>query len=364
MCTPFFSIVIPVYNVEKYLNECVDSVLIQTFTDFEVILVDDGSPDKCPVICDEYAETDSRIHVIHKKNGGLSDARNAGLDIARGKYIYFLDGDDTIEPDLLETVVPYMEQGYDMVAFTLRSFYDDGRVTPPWKRETGIYTLQTSEARRDFFFKTLVQAKIGWEACLRVFVRDKIEQYNLRFVDNRKIFAEDLFFSLCYCAHAEKIISIDACLYNYRQRENSIMHEETGRNNLERINKLADAVLEYYSKFEDCKGLVDDFSFLRFQIFMSQFIFLSKYAQSLSEFRKSVITGVSDWPKIEKLLHDQMAKRKKWKKYYSPVSYYELISNVEFLLDGHEKKVSHANWIVRKIKNLQERIDMIGAVYK
>lgn len=89
-----FSIIIPCYKVEQYLHQCVDSVLVQTFEDYEVILVDDGSPDGCPAICDEYAIKDNRVKVIHKENGGLSDARNAGLDVAKGEYVMFLDSDD------------------------------------------------------------------------------------------------------------------------------------------------------------------------------------------------------------------------------------------------------------------------------
>lgn len=97
---PTLSIIVPVYKVEPYLHRCVDSILAQTFTDFELILVDDGSPDNCGAICDEYAAKDSRILVIHKENGGLSDARNAGLDIAKGEYIGFVDSDDYISPQM------------------------------------------------------------------------------------------------------------------------------------------------------------------------------------------------------------------------------------------------------------------------
>ena len=96
------SVIVPVYNVEQYLNQCVDSILGQTHSNLEVILVDDGSPDACGEICEEYASHDSRVRVIHKENGGLSDARNAGLDIAQGDYIGFVDSDDWIEPDMFE----------------------------------------------------------------------------------------------------------------------------------------------------------------------------------------------------------------------------------------------------------------------
>ena len=99
---PEISVIVPVYRVEKYLNDCIDSILAQTFTDFELILVDDGSPDGCPALCDVAAAKDSRIRVIHQKNRGLSGARNAGLDAAEGEWIAFVDSDDMLLPQALE----------------------------------------------------------------------------------------------------------------------------------------------------------------------------------------------------------------------------------------------------------------------
>ena len=101
---PQISVIVPVYKVEAYLDRCVQSILCQTYTDFELILVDDGSPDNCGAMCDAWAEKDSRIKVIHKENGGLSDARNAGIDIARGQYLSFVDSDDYIHPRMLEAL--------------------------------------------------------------------------------------------------------------------------------------------------------------------------------------------------------------------------------------------------------------------
>lgn len=102
---PIVSVIIPIYNVEKYLRECIESVLVQTYTDFELILVDDGSPDNCGKICDEYAAKDNRIRVIHKENGGVSSARNCGIDNAKGSQIMFVDGDDTVEPDYIQNLL-------------------------------------------------------------------------------------------------------------------------------------------------------------------------------------------------------------------------------------------------------------------
>ena len=99
--TPLISIIIPVYKVEQYLKECIDSIINQTYMNLEIVIVDDGSPDNCPLICDQYAALDKRIKVIHKKNGGLSDARNAGLNIITGDYVTFVDSDDVIHPEMI-----------------------------------------------------------------------------------------------------------------------------------------------------------------------------------------------------------------------------------------------------------------------
>lgn len=123
----FFSVIVPIYNVEKYLSRCIDSVLSQTFADFELILVDDGSPDNCPVICDKYAENDIRIKVVHKENGGLVSARQAGVSIAKGDYIFNLDGDDAITPDALMSAYQIiLDTKADMVSFSYR-IYSDGK---------------------------------------------------------------------------------------------------------------------------------------------------------------------------------------------------------------------------------------------
>ena len=106
---PLISVIVPVYKVEQYLDECVQSIRNQTYTNLEIILVDDGSPDRCPEMCDEYARQDSRIKVIHKPNGGLSSARNAGLDIATGEYVGFVDSDDIVKPNMYETLLSAFE---------------------------------------------------------------------------------------------------------------------------------------------------------------------------------------------------------------------------------------------------------------
>lgn len=120
-----FSVIVPIYNIEKYLKRCIDSVLCQSFSDFELILVDDGSPDMCPAICDEYAKKDARIKVIHKQNGGLVSARQAGIKVASGDYIFNLDGDDAVLPDALESAYNIIrDTNADIVSFSYKCNID------------------------------------------------------------------------------------------------------------------------------------------------------------------------------------------------------------------------------------------------
>ena len=143
----FFSVIVPIYNIEKYIRRCIDSVLSQTFADFELILVDDGSPDKCPEICDEYAQKDSRIKVIHKENGGLVSARQAGINKAQGYYIFNLDGDDAITTDALMSAYQIIsDTKADMVSFSY-SIYTDGKLGKVVHdlAEEGLYDKQRLE---------------------------------------------------------------------------------------------------------------------------------------------------------------------------------------------------------------------------
>lgn len=126
---PLISVIVPIYNVEKYLARCVDSIVNQTYKNLEIILVDDGSPDRCPKMCDDYAEKDSRIKVVHKKNGGLSDARNAGMAVATGEYISFIDSDDYVSDDFFECLLDVMnKENSDIAECSVVKLYEDGHL--------------------------------------------------------------------------------------------------------------------------------------------------------------------------------------------------------------------------------------------
>ena len=161
-----FSVIVPIFKVEDYIERCIDSILAQTFTDFEVILVDDGSPDRCPQICDEYEKKDQRIRVIHKPNGGLVSARNAGIFAAKGDYITYVDGDDWIKPGLLQFVHDRIAESadpVDMVMFAAELvFADHNEAFPNNVTEEGWYNREKLE--RDIFPYLLNDRRNGFHA--------------------------------------------------------------------------------------------------------------------------------------------------------------------------------------------------------
>ena len=211
---PKVSIIIPIYNVEKYLKCCLDSILVQTFQDWEAILVDDGSKDDCGKICDEYAAMDSRFHVIHKENGGLTSARNAGLAIASGDWIMHLDGDDWIEPDMLERLIQKGEDtGADIVMGDFLFAYPDREFLyslPDWDNN------KTASLNR---YITSVWTCV-WGG---IHKRSLYEEYQLK-CPQGVTYCEDFHLMARLCYHAKKVVNIHQPFYHYRQQEGSVMH--------------------------------------------------------------------------------------------------------------------------------------------
>ena len=177
---PKVSIIVPVYKVEKYLNRCVDSILAQTFTDFECILVDDGSPDGCPAICDEYAKKDNRIKVIHQENKGVSAARNAGLDMAKGEYILFVDSDDWIDESTVQSLLMISEDA-DIIMCGFSIEYEDGTT---FQENSGNKKLEGSDILGEFILDN-----IRPEACGKLY---RLELFSDTRFDETIKYAEDL----------------------------------------------------------------------------------------------------------------------------------------------------------------------------
>lgn len=232
MHRPAVSVVIPVYKVEAYLARCVDSVLAQSLQDLQIILVDDGSPDGCPQICDEYAGRDARIRVIHKENGGLASARNAGMDAAEGKWLFFLDSDDWLEPDGLETLMAVgEEQQVDFVRYrAIRSGWPGMAehapcmVEPVRELRHGYYSRE--QIRAEVYPRLLITPQLtmgavvgAWGSLYRL---DFLRRHDLRFYEEVR-FSEDLVFSARVVRAAGSFYFIDTPgVYHYFYNPNSI----------------------------------------------------------------------------------------------------------------------------------------------
>lgn len=222
------SIVVPVYKVEKYISRCIESILMQTYEDIELILVDDGSPDNSGKICEDYAKKDSRIKVLHKQNGGPSDARNTGLEIATGDYIMYVDSDDYIEKYSCEELAAIIKQYQaDIVCFNLRNISEeDGHMM----NNNGFYRNSDTKSIQIMTYEeamidNLYRKSIRYEAVSKIYKRQIAQR--IKFPVG--MLAEDFATFYKYLKEATKIVSYDRCLYNYVIRKGSIMGEKKAK---------------------------------------------------------------------------------------------------------------------------------------
>jgi glycosyltransferase involved in cell wall biosynthesis len=211
------SVIIPVYNVERYLRECVDSVINQTYKNLEIILVDDGSTDNCPQICDEYAAKDPRVKVIHKANGGLGPARNSGLDVMTGDYIGFADSDDFLAPEMYEILLDNLETaGADISVCGYFYLYKNNTLDDPQVNQPFVITAQAVRERPSFYSITEIK-DAAWNKLYKKSVFD-----GLRYTD---IYAEDAYLAPSLIFNAGDIVVTRREMYYYRQRTRSIMND-------------------------------------------------------------------------------------------------------------------------------------------
>lgn len=210
------SFIIPIYKVEHYLDECVGSIVSQTYRDIEVVLVDDGSPDSCPTLCDNWAKRDSRIKVVHKLNGGLSDARNMGFDNVTGDYVIFVDGDDfwaspTALQELLEVVVKHPE--CDFIGFNCSYFYGDTNTYEKWVTYDDALSRPID---KDTAMRLLVASgTMPMSACLKVISRKSLSDMGLRFI--KGIISEDIPWFIDLLDGSKKCMFVNQYVYAYRQ---------------------------------------------------------------------------------------------------------------------------------------------------
>ena len=211
------SVIVPVYRVEKYIEECVDSIINQTYADLEIILVDDASPDRCGEICDRYAQMDGRVVVLHQKNGGAAAARNAGLRAATGEYITFVDSDDYLERDAYANMVRTLEDtGADIVQGRFRSVYTNGALI----LNGSISSHAFSAAAYLVHFTQDWTCTLCWDKMFRRHVLTDVFFEEGHLID-------DEFFTYQGVMNARKIVYVPTVIYNHRIRASSVMRDRT-----------------------------------------------------------------------------------------------------------------------------------------
>jgi len=215
------SIVLPIYNVERFLDKCVSSIVNQSYVNLEIILVDDGSPDNCPTMCEEWAKKDSRIKVVHKENQGLGMARNTGIEHANGKYIFFFDSDDYVDTSLVEKCIDAAKKhNTDLVWFSMSDVNENGEVkASSASTKTRYYTDNkqvTDELLPELMshdYRNGEPANFAFSAWSGMFSMDIIREHNLVFPSERQIISEDTYFLLQYFRYVNSAVTLDEILY-------------------------------------------------------------------------------------------------------------------------------------------------------
>lgn len=239
------SVIIPVYNMEDYIRQCIDSVINQTYKNLEIILVDDGSKDRSGEICEEYAKKDCRVKVIHKENGGLSSARNAGMDIATGKYIIFVDADDFLENNSCEIMYNAIEKSGTeyVIGNYVYTTHDGIKWENPMMDINENFEVYINDYKKSFFVMSSIVGN-------KIFRRNFIEKHNLRFKIGE--IAEDAIFNSYIYTHTEKGYFIKDVIYNYRQsQENTSISTSCNARYFSKINDAYKIIYENYKSTEN-----------------------------------------------------------------------------------------------------------------
>ena len=293
--TRVIAVIVPVYKVEPYLRECVDSILNQTFKDFELILVDDGSPDNCPAICDEYAKKDNRVIVIHKENGGLSSARNAGLDYvfahSNSEYISFVDSDDYVDNEMLNGIINLFKNDVDAIKFTYQQIKNN-KLCDSFNIDEIAYSFNSFGEKEDFIANDLLQYKIGWEVWSFIFRRSILQNNSLFFVDNNLVYAEDLMFVCEFVACSNSLRTTNKNYYKYRFRKDSI----TSSLQDSKINEMNNLAYIFYKKHYNAGVFVNEYYYIWYSILNNRFTSMPSILH-----KKGIIFWKKELYKIEKI---------------------------------------------------------------
>lgn len=224
------SVVVPIYKVEKYLDHCISSIVNQTYRNLEILLIDDGSPDNCPRICDEWSQKDGRIKVIHKENQGLGMARNTGIENATGEYICFFDSDDSIAADTIQKAYHAVSrENSDVVIFGFHTTDEAGAVISSFVPKMDKHRYTGLAVQEEFLPELIAPNPKGdgtrrlyMSACMMLFSHEMIRKNNWRFISEREIISEDVYSLLCLFQYVDSVCILPEALYYYRTNVNSV----------------------------------------------------------------------------------------------------------------------------------------------
>ena len=316
-----FSLIIPVYNVEQYLKACLNTVVTQSYSDFEVICINDGSTDGSGLVLDEYAAKYSNISIINQVNKGLSAARNAGIRAAKGDYIFFLDSDDWIETDTLK-ILAEKQNGEDLLCFNGRRCFEDGTTEEP---DSGIEESQLTGW--EYYNKYALLPRKFHFVCtvLRLYRREYLLKNNLFFEEG--IYHEDNLFTPLACYYAQTVKVIPDCLYVYRIREGSISYKRNLKN-LQNLIHIANTLSDFFIQIKD----IDKKQIYR-EIAGEYMIYLPQ---------KSKVFGLN---------YSEILKLMKWKN-FKEVCIYPRHKRMYFLLNLHPFLFRMYLYVEEKIKQI------------
>lgn len=273
MSDPKISIIIPIYNREKFIQKCVDSICSQNFSDFECLLIDDGSKDSSGLICDKIAQNDNRFKSIHKENGGVSSARNCGINNATGEWVCFIDSDDWIDENVFQTIFETIDDSVDLCVYGIKTISEKKIIEMPVKQ--GVLTLNDFEMNGSFY-----------SSCNKLYKR-KILKVNHLFYNEKCKLSEDTYFFVEYSMYVSHIYGFSQIFYNYYTNINSAMYNisvETIDESVKALTELSEKInkngkrSEYETLINSLKNTIR-----KYYLFYSDKIYLNKWYNTFTE---------------------------------------------------------------------------------
>ena len=314
------SIIVPIYNVEKYLKKCIESIINQTYKNIEIILVDDGSPDNCGIICDEYSQKDKRIIVIHKENGGLSDARNKGIDIAKGDYLTFIDSDDFVNIDYIEKLYNSIKLNNTKLAQCGISKVNENNEIIEKLNYDENYIKTSHEILNELYGKHLIENVVVWN---KMYAKELFK--NIRFAVGK--IHEDEFTTYKLIYYSKNVAIVSDSLYNYRQNNASIMGRKFNIKRLNLLEALEQRIQFFWDKNE--KDLYEKSVKVYLEQLRMYYIKTKKYIRNSKEIQQDIKRKYKieykKFMKVKEKTFKQMLKGKIF--YFCPDLYYIIKKN-------------------------------------